>query len=168
MAKDNNLQDFLTDIADAIREKKGTTEKINPQDFATEIANLSSGGGSGSGSGDGSNIEYLDLREYDVMNDDSKWSIFRLYSISCIVIMNNDYKAYMPSGILAQVMSAPNSNFNVLACAIDFSVKTSVFLGELQTINEYFIQKLGDMSFTQEELNAIPRITKEQFYSLEA
>ena len=52
MAKDNNLQDFLTDIADAIREKKGTTEKINPQDFATEIANLSSGGGSGSGSGD--------------------------------------------------------------------------------------------------------------------
>ena len=55
MAKDNNLQDFLTDIADAIREKKGTTEKINPQDFATEIANLSSGGGSGSGS----SLKYL-------------------------------------------------------------------------------------------------------------
>ena len=55
MAKDNNLQDFLTDIADAIREKKGTTEKINPQDFATEIANLSSGDDSGSGSG----LKYL-------------------------------------------------------------------------------------------------------------
>lgn len=40
MAKNNNLTDFLTDVANAIREKKGTTEKINPQDFANEIANL--------------------------------------------------------------------------------------------------------------------------------
>jgi hypothetical protein len=30
MAKNDNLQDFLTDVADAIREKKGTTDKINP------------------------------------------------------------------------------------------------------------------------------------------
>ena len=44
MSKTDNLTDFLTDIANAIREKKGTTEKINPQDFSTEIANLSSGG----------------------------------------------------------------------------------------------------------------------------
>lgn len=44
MAKTDNLTDFLTDIADAIREKKGTADKINPQDFASEIANLTSGG----------------------------------------------------------------------------------------------------------------------------
>ena len=62
MAKDNNLQDFLTDIADAIREKKGTTEKINPQDFATEIANLSSGDDSGSGSGsEESIVKYYEI-----------------------------------------------------------------------------------------------------------
>lgn len=46
MSKSNNLTDFLTGIADAIRAKKGTTETINPQDFETEIANLSSGGSS--------------------------------------------------------------------------------------------------------------------------
>ena len=40
MAKDNNLQDFLTDIADAIREKKGTTDKINPQNFSNEIKSI--------------------------------------------------------------------------------------------------------------------------------
>lgn len=45
MAKDNNLTDFLTDVADAIREKKGTSEPINPQDFASEIASIESGGG---------------------------------------------------------------------------------------------------------------------------
>lgn len=45
MAKTDNLTDFLTDIADAIREKKGTTESINPQDFSSEIASIESGGG---------------------------------------------------------------------------------------------------------------------------
>ena len=46
MAKNNNLTDFLTDVADAIRAKKGTTEPINPQDFSSEIASIESGGGS--------------------------------------------------------------------------------------------------------------------------
>lgn len=45
MAKDNNLGDFLTDIANAIRAKKGTSESINAQDFASEIASLEGDGG---------------------------------------------------------------------------------------------------------------------------
>lgn len=45
MAKNDNLKDFLIDVADAIREKKGTTEPINPQDFASEIASIETGGG---------------------------------------------------------------------------------------------------------------------------
>ena len=44
MAKTDNLTDFLTDIADAIRDKKGTTGAINPQDFSSEIASIESGG----------------------------------------------------------------------------------------------------------------------------
>lgn len=40
MSKENNLTDFLTDVADAIREKKGTTDKINPQDFSDEIKSI--------------------------------------------------------------------------------------------------------------------------------
>ena len=43
MSKANNLQDFLTDVADAIRAKKGSTALINPQDFSAEIAALSGG-----------------------------------------------------------------------------------------------------------------------------
>ena len=51
MAKNDNLKDFLTDVADAIRAKKGTTDKINPQDFSAEIASIetSSGGSTSSG-----------------------------------------------------------------------------------------------------------------------
>lgn len=37
------IVELLTDVADAIREKKGTTEKINAQNFSDEIKNLPSG-----------------------------------------------------------------------------------------------------------------------------
>ncbi len=40
MSKANNLTDFLVDIANAIRSKKGTTEPINPQDFSSEIESI--------------------------------------------------------------------------------------------------------------------------------
>lgn len=40
MSKTNNLKDFLKDLADAIRIKTYSTEKINPQDFSTKIKNL--------------------------------------------------------------------------------------------------------------------------------
>ena len=45
MSKENNIQDLLHDVADAIREKKGTEELINPQDFGEEIRGIESGGG---------------------------------------------------------------------------------------------------------------------------
>ena len=45
MAKNNNLTDFLTGVADAIRNKKGTTDLINPQDFESEILSIETGGG---------------------------------------------------------------------------------------------------------------------------
>lgn len=45
MSKQDNLTDFLVDVADAIRERKGTTEKINPQNFSEEIRGIESGGG---------------------------------------------------------------------------------------------------------------------------
>ena len=43
MAKENNIQDLLHDVAEAIREKKGTTDLISPQDFSSEIRSIKSG-----------------------------------------------------------------------------------------------------------------------------
>lgn len=44
MARTDSLGNFLTDVADAIRTKKGTSETILASDFDTEIENLPSGG----------------------------------------------------------------------------------------------------------------------------
>ena len=43
-----NLTSLFTDIADAIRSKKGTSAQISPQDFASEISSISGGGNSDS------------------------------------------------------------------------------------------------------------------------
>ena len=43
MARTNTLGNFLTDVADAIRNKKGTTDTIPASDFDTEIASIESG-----------------------------------------------------------------------------------------------------------------------------
>lgn len=40
MSKRDNLHDFFTDLANAIREKEGSTAKINPQDMAFRVAAL--------------------------------------------------------------------------------------------------------------------------------
>lgn len=45
MATADKLKKYVTDIADAIRAKEGSTEKINPQDFVDRINALSIGGG---------------------------------------------------------------------------------------------------------------------------
>ena len=47
MSKNNNLKDFLVDVADAIRSKTGEAGLINPQDFSSRIASIQTGGGGG-------------------------------------------------------------------------------------------------------------------------
>lgn len=43
MARIDNLTNFLTDVADSIRNKKETQEKISPADFDTEISTIETG-----------------------------------------------------------------------------------------------------------------------------
>ena len=43
MSKQDNLTEFLTGVANAIREKKESSELINPQDFEDEIRSIETG-----------------------------------------------------------------------------------------------------------------------------
>ena len=67
MAKNNNLTDFLTDVANAIRAKKGTTAKINPQNFSSEIASISTGGGGGGNTSVAVSKSDVNFYDYDGM-----------------------------------------------------------------------------------------------------
>lgn len=45
MAKNDNIQDLLIDVANAIRAKKGSSAAINPQDFSSEITSIAGSSG---------------------------------------------------------------------------------------------------------------------------
>lgn len=72
MAKNNNFQDFVTDIANAIRIKNNSTDLLNPQDFYKEILKIG-------GYTDYKNIEYLEV-EYNVTTTASTTTLF--YNLS--------------------------------------------------------------------------------------
>lgn len=145
----NNLKDHLKEVADAIRAKKGTTALINPQDFSAEIASIE-GGGSGGGE---STIEYLDVSTFP----DELVKFLATYSILCRVSSNGR------EGVLtaATMMQNPTA-YLIKYMAIDLSLE--LLEGKTKaSIKDALIAQ----GFTQEDLDSIPRLTKEEFYSLE-
>ena len=61
MARIDTLINFLTDVAAAIKAKKGDDTAIPAANFDTEIANLPSGGGESSGGSSGDNTALISL-----------------------------------------------------------------------------------------------------------
>lgn len=67
MAKDDNLTDFLQDIADTIRAKKGITGPVSAQNFASEIASIECGGGNGwTGHADAEGLRAIGWTDEDI------------------------------------------------------------------------------------------------------
>ena len=170
MAKTDNLTDFLVDLAEGIRAKKGTTEPITPQGFRKEIESISGGGGASE-----SSIEYLDVRAVD---SEIKTLILNLSFLSKIpqnVEMGGNPSTTINAGV------APSAGWGALyekyiddaakreialsavtACSIDLSTDV-IIMGQFITINDIFT-----MYGMSEYIDSIPRITKEQFYDLNA
>ena len=61
MSKQDNLTDFLTDVADAIRTKTGTSGTINPQNFTQAIIDIPTNNGCDSANGLGSGYSGNDI-----------------------------------------------------------------------------------------------------------
>lgn len=164
MAKNDNLNDFLADVANAIRLKKGTSDLINPQDFSDEIASIEGGG---SGGGD-SSIEYLDLSGVDYMIDG------QIPLKSFVALMGYTMKFVNPNNdvLIIACCSSLFSSFSATAIqSLDYRAVEINFNGiyggnpstGITTTNDILLQS----GVPQSELDSIPRLTKEQFYSLE-
>lgn len=128
------------------------------------------GSGSGDSGGEASTIEYLDLRNYSGtafgVAVNAKSLLFKFNSN----LFNGDsesapvYQIY----VVGDVLEAEKAYIQALLMGsdfvgIDFNLKTNG-KGELKTTAQQIIE---DQGITQEQLDAIPRISKEEFYSLE-
>lgn len=149
MAKNDNIKDFCTDIADAIRRKEGSSDLISPMDFAQRIDNLQVGGGTNE-----SSIEYLDVSGFP----SEPVMFLSTYSILCRVLGN------AREGVLTTAIMMQNPTvYSIKYIAIDFSLE--LLEGKTKaSIKDALIAQ----GMTQADIDAIPRLTKEQFYDLNA
>ena len=155
------LNEVMKETADAIREKTGKSELIAPVDFAEEIKSISVGGGESGGS----TIEYLDMTNVAP----EPWMSF-LLTMSLFVKQQITPPSGVPTNSVLPIFLSYSMQGNLLGVnqfAIDF--KATIVLGAdgnvmTATVADFLIQQ----GATQEKLDAIPRITKEQFYDLNA
>lgn len=135
------------------------------EDFYNEIIQ----GGGSSGSGEVSTIEYLDIRDVDFSDGSNGQYIYALMAtyIKFYKIVNGAAGSKItfatPYGLSMEYQyngTLFNKAFIVLS--IDKSMM-ALPVGESELVNlyDYFNSMLGNA------LDAIPRITKEEFYSLE-
>ena len=156
----NNLKDHLKEVADAIRAKKGTNDLINPQNFATEIEGISGGSGCESGS----NIEYLDVTNVQADGWITILLMCSLFVKQEVKLGENSANSVFPT-LQSQAMRGDLMGVNQFAIDLNALVALSMN-GIVQTMTvAEFVMEAGA---TQEQLDSIPRITKEQFYDLNA
>ena len=121
-----------------------------------------SGGSGESGGGEASTVEYLDVSGRE-LTDTVK--ILLVASAISVKITFQGNIIYMPPVLYEVAAVATIEELNSVAkyLAIDFNLLTySPALGKIN-LNDLLVT----LGVTQEQLDAIPRITKEQFYSLE-
>ena len=136
-------------IAEAIREKEGSTEKINPQDFADRIKGLEVGGASGS------KMRYFKRTGWLPSIGGADRAIYA--QMSQLTRCEEDGKVFINSGCY-------DTNYrgkSPIAYGVDLSVRVNpMFDGEeWMTLEESLAGMYDDPEYFEE-------ITEEQFYDL--
>lgn len=153
------LNETMNEIADAIREKTGKSEKIAPINFAEEIKSISAGGGESGGS----NVVYLDLSGVQGYMKNA------LIYYSVLAKTQGDSVVYgvqiQPSGFLSSVSGTTSL---VTAVAIDLAIPITKYSSNESGVEKQELTTLDADSELMEVLDAIPRLTEAEFYDLNA
>lgn len=141
-------RDLCLSVADAIREKKGTSELINPQDFAKEIASIEGGGNGGES---GSNMEYWDI----TANPDAIYQFAPFSTLLKFVNIDRGIKE------ISSIYGLSYSDIAPIGVAIDMNAKL-VSGGSTLTVSEIF----KVLEFPSLDSMGWKHITESQFYDL--
>lgn len=161
------LNEVMKDTAEAIREKTGKSELIAPVDFASEIKGITAGGGESGGS----TIEYLDVSG---LGETNEYLRNGLVSLADIVKSKNEEGTFVGvclTGIQILFGISTNNTTTCVAVAVDLTrhIMYKPINGEgagSLTIAQVLTSIVEGI--TQADLDSIPRITKEEFYDLNA
>lgn len=147
MARVDTLGHFLTDVADAIREKTGSDALIEASDFDTEIESIPTGGG-------------VDLSEYVTLNAtntsnssnywwETKFTQSKMSLVEITIGSNETGIAYMFSGCKWQYIpklkgrknysSSFNMNYSFYNCTYVQSLDLSGITAKLNRLNYTFM-----------------------------
>lgn len=117
-----------------------------------------SGGSASDSSGSGDNYTYLDIRNYS-----EEYKFILVTNSYICALQDNDKIKYLTSYNVYDYNGDVEDILRVKAVCIDFNLKAYCFNdGITKTIKEVIL-----METPEAELDAIPRLTKEQFYNLE-
>lgn len=157
----------MKETADAIREKTGKSELIAPINFAEEIRGISGGGG-------GESLEFYYLKMEDLLSLGSlecAGATILMMSIMMYIdeikISSTPVKAIVGAGMMAEYP---------MEGIIAISIKSNWALSNLEsdgtissnTFNDLLAQARIDYPEAVAAWDATPKITKEQFYDLNA
>jgi hypothetical protein len=140
------LNETVAAIADAIREKTGKSELIAPIDFASEIKGITAGGGSGESGG--SNVEYLDVS-----------------GLPAEERINTLFFSELIKKRVGTIHIAPPLTIMVLEGVANEILGEQVEAIALPDISQYPEEYKSQID---ELITRYPRLTKEEFYDLNA
>jgi hypothetical protein len=131
---------------------------LNDDKVIIKGGNGGNGGGGNSGGGGGENtLEYIDVRNID---SDLKFGLIKSSSLVKII----DDTIYIWPALFGYLDFGEDLYEYTTAIAIDFSYKVTWGVNEFITIKELISR---DQGFPLNVFDSLPRITKEEFYSLE-